>query len=304
REVFEAARQRGLKLGSVNPTYFLSGFHRGSLISPEEKTRQRAIEQTQIAGRIAAELGQGVLSLWFPDGSLYPGQVELRHAYERMRDGLVESLRDVPPTVTVLLEYKLFEPGTYSTVIPDWGTAFLLARHVGRQAGVLVDLGHHPHGTNIEQIVAVLRSEGLPGGFHFNTRYAADDDQAVEPNPELARIFYELLLEEGSGIFPENWTFMLDQASSRENRIEAILHSIDSLQTALARACLVNRKILHQFQRQDDIIAATRFFNQALLQADVRPVLYQARSSRDLPLDPVMAYKASGYQTRIEARRV
>ncbi|HOJ41013.1 MAG TPA: hypothetical protein PK644_11175, partial [bacterium] len=201
-------------------------------------------------------------------------------------------------------EYKLFEPGTYSTVIPDWGTAFLLARHVGRQAGVLVDLGHHPHGTNIEQIVAVLRSEGLPGGFHFNTRYAADDDQAVEPNPELARIFYELLLEEGSGIFPENWTFMLDQASSRENRIEAILHSIDSLQTALARACLVNRKILHQFQRQDDIIAATRFFNQALLQADVRPVLYQARSSRDLPLDPVMAYKASGYQTRIEARRV
>ena len=35
---------------------------------------------------------------------------------------------------------------------------------------MLVDLGHHLHGTNIEQIVALLRAEDRLGGFHFNNR--------------------------------------------------------------------------------------------------------------------------------------
>ena len=43
----------------------------------------------------------------------------------------------------------------------------------------LVDTGHHPHGTNIEHIVATLLDEGALGGFHFNARKYADDDLTV-----------------------------------------------------------------------------------------------------------------------------
>ena len=43
---------------------------------------------------------------------------------------------------------------------PDWGTAALVCRRLGPQAQVLVDTGHHPQGTNIEQIVALLLGRG------------------------------------------------------------------------------------------------------------------------------------------------
>ena len=56
----------------------------------------------------------------------------------------------------VLFEDKVFEPGTYSTTVPDWGTALELSRLAGEKGGVLIDLGHNHHGTNIEQIVATL----------------------------------------------------------------------------------------------------------------------------------------------------
>ena len=59
---------------------------------------------------------------------------------------------------------------------------------------MLVDLGHHLPGANIEQIVAILGAEGRLGGFHFNNRKYADDDLIVgSVNPlELFLIFFEL----------------------------------------------------------------------------------------------------------------
>ena len=94
----------------------------------------------------------------------------------------------------LLVEYKFFEPGFYSTDIPDWGTAAMLCRHLGPQAQVLVDTGHHPQGTNVEQIVAVLLAQRLLGGFHFNNRKYADDDLivgSIDPF-ELFRIMREI----------------------------------------------------------------------------------------------------------------
>jgi len=305
RKVKNEAEQRGLSLGAVNPTYFLVGSHRGSFISPEKKVREAYIEQTVLAGKIAEQLCNGLITLWYPDGSLYPGQIELRTAYEMMRDCLEKAYRRISPGVRILVEYKVFEPGTYSTTVPDWGASFALTRHLGKNAGVLVDLGHHHHGTNIEQIVAMLIAEGIPAGFHFNTRYAADDDHAVEPNPQMARIFYELA--KGDVIFnknvSKNWAYMIDQCGGRENRIQALLHSIDSLQSSLARAFLVNTGALQAIQDSDEIILANRFFNDPIMNADVRPIVMKARIEKGLPIDPVVAYVESGYQKKIEKKR-
>jgi len=177
--VYEYAKEKSISLGAINPTYFLKGSHRGSFTSPEREIRKRYIEQTVIGAEIAKKFGNKLLTLWFPDGSLYPGQIELRENYERMKESLIESYKMIPKDIKILIEYKLFEPGTYSTTIPDWGTSYLLAKSLGENAGVLIDLGHHPHGVNVEQIVAILISENVYGGFHFNTRYAADDDMQL-----------------------------------------------------------------------------------------------------------------------------
>ena len=96
---------------------------------------------------------------------------------------------------------------------------------------------------------------------------------------------------------------MIDQCSSRENRIHAILHSVDSLQLSLAKALLVDAKQIEQYQKDDEIIMANRLFNQALIHADVRPIIYTARLEKNLPLDPLKAYFESEYQSKIETGR-
>jgi L-rhamnose isomerase/sugar isomerase len=301
-DVKKAAESRGLKLGSINPTYFLTGSHTGSLSSYNEKVRERYIEQTILSGKIADELSNKILTLWLPDGSNYPGQIELDKLILNTIDSLKIISENVSNSVKVLIEYKVFEPGTYSTVLADWGSALMMAQSYGPNAGVLIDMGHHYHSTNIEQIVARLINSKIQGGFHFNTRYAADDDHSVEPNPEIARIFYELV--KGDSISgPNKWDLMIDQCSSRENRIQAVIHSIDSLQISLAKAMLVDKKKLMEYQIDDSIILANRFFNNALILADVRPILYKARHNKKLPLDPVEAFVKSGYQSKIEKER-
>jgi L-rhamnose isomerase / sugar isomerase len=301
-EVKNAAESRGLKLGSINPTYFLKGSHTGSLSSYDEKVRERYIEQTILSGKIAEKLSNKLLTIWLPDGTNYPGQLELDKLTRNTIDSLKVISDNVSRSVRVLIEYKVFEPGTYSTVLADWGSALMMAQSYGSNAGVLIDMGHHYHSTNIEQIVARLINSKVHGGFHFNTRYAADDDHSVEPNPENARVFYELV--KGDVIFgPDKWDLMIDQCSSRENRIEAIIHSIDSLQISLAKAMLIDQDRLLEYQKEDKIISANRFFNNALIHADVRPIVYKARINKNLPLDPVETFVQSGYQAKIEKER-
>jgi len=258
-----------------------------------------------LAGEIADKLGVGLVAIWLPDGSNYPGQIDLQKSIASTRNSLREIAANITPDIKVLIEYKVFEPGTYSTEIADWGSAYLLAKEFGPNAGVLVDLGHHFHSANIAQIVARLIDDGIYGGFHFNTRYAADDDHSVEPNAEMARIFYQLV-QGGVVCNPvesKNWVYMIDQCSGRENRMHAIIHSVDSLQYSLAKAYLIDSEKLGEYQKADEIILANRLFNDALLNADVRPIIMQARLEKNLPADPIAAYIESGYQGRIEEDR-
>ncbi len=304
RKVRDECRTRGLELGTVSPSYFLSGSENGSFISPDPKTRRRYLEQTILGGKIAKELGNGVLALWFPDGSLYPGQIELRDAYEMMKKTLKESYISIPKDVLILIEYKVFAPNTYSTVIPDWGTAFILARSLGNNVGVLIDLGHHHLLTNVEQIIAMLLSEQMRSGFHFNTSYAFDDYQSVEPNQQIARIFYELYTGGVvSSSASKNWAYMLDQAISKENRIHALINSIDSLHLSLAKAAIVDTEKIQEVRKAGEIMLANRLFNDALMNADVRAIVAKARMEKDLPPDPMQAYITSGYQQKIESER-
>jgi len=201
KKLRDHAEKRGLEIGSVSPTYFLEGTHFGSLSSNNPEVRRRLIEHSLTASEIASRYADGVLTLWFPDGSLYPGQVNMRTAERNLKEALKEIYQRMPPSVRMLIEYKLFEPGTYHTVVSDFSVASDLARSLGDRAGVLVDLGHHAHGVNVEHIVARLIENAMLGGIHFNSRYAADDDHAVEPNMQVFRVFHELV----TGSFRESY---------------------------------------------------------------------------------------------------
>jgi len=304
KKLRDHAEKRGLEIGSVSPTYFLEGTHFGSLSSNNPEVRRRLIEHSLTASEIASRYADGVLTLWFPDGSLYPGQVNMRTAERNLKEALKEIYQRMPPSVRMLIEYKLFEPGTYHTVVSDFSVASDLARSLGDRAGVLVDLGHHAHGVNVEHIVARLIENAMLGGIHFNSRYAADDDHAVEPNMQVFRVFHELVTGGviGNPDTDKDWIYMIDQCSALENRMHAVLHSVDSLMISYAKALIVEENRLQEYQRKNDVMLANRTLIDAFL-TDVRPIIYMARLEKQLPVDPVEAYVKSGYQQKIEEER-
>ncbi len=236
----EHASGQGIRIGAINPNLFGDDAYRlGSLCHPDERVRAQALEHCRECIEIAQQVGSTIISLWLADGTNYPGQDDLRGRHARLAAGLEEIYRLLPDGMRLLVEYKFFEPGFYSTDLPDWGTAAMLCRRLGPQAQVLVDTGHHPQGTNVEQIVAVLLAEGLLGGFHFNNRKYADDDLivgSIDPF-ELFRIMREIAL---GGT--ENVAFMIDQSHNIEGKIDAMIQSVMNIQTAYAKALLVDER--------------------------------------------------------------
>jgi L-rhamnose isomerase/sugar isomerase len=192
----------------------------------------------------------------------------------------------------LLVEYKFFEPSFYSTDLPDWGTSALICRRLGPQAQVLVDTGHHPQGTNIEQIVAVLLAEELLGGFHFNNRKYADDDLivgAIDPF-ELFRIAREIVRTHDPGSI----ALMIDQSHNVEGKIDAMIQSVGNIQTAYAKALLVDEGRLAAAQNEGDVLGAHRILMEAF-ETDVRPLLAELRGRLGVEADPVEAFRAGGY---------
>ena len=189
---------------------------------------------------IATALGATAQSLWLADGTNYPGQDDLRERRHRMLDCLARVYAALPAEQEFLVEYKFFEPAFYATDLADWGSALLTCLKLGERAKVLVDLGHHAQGTNIEQIVAFLADEGRLGGFHFNNRKYADDDLIVgSVNPfELFLIFVEL---SASDALPR---LTIDQSHNIEAKVEAMTLRVVNLQEAYAKALLVDRSAL------------------------------------------------------------
>jgi L-rhamnose isomerase / sugar isomerase len=294
------ASSLGLRIGAVNPNLFQDPDYKlGSITHTDDRVRAKAVEHLLECVQIATELGSTAQSLWFADGTNYPGQGDLIARRRRMVDALAEVYAALPAEQEMLVEYKLFEPAFYATDLADWGSALLVCQKLGERARVLVDLGHHAHGVNIEQIVAILDDERRLGGFHFNNRKYADDDLIVgSVNPfELFLIFVELAAPSRS--LPR---LTIDQAHNVEAKVEAMVLSVVNIQEAYAKALLVDRDALSAAQASGDVLGA----HEALLDAyrsDVRTLCARVRAAAGAAEDPVAALRASGYLERIVEQR-
>jgi L-rhamnose isomerase / sugar isomerase len=295
-ELLRFVQEEGIRIGAVNPNLFQDDEYRlGSLCHPDAAVRRRALDHCLECVEIAERIGSTIISLWLADGTNYPGQDDLRGRFRRLHEGLDALYAELPEGLRLLVEYKFFEPAFYSTDLPDWGTAALLCHSLGPQAQVLVDTGHHPQGTNIEQIVAVLLEEGVLGGFHFNNRKYADDDLivgSIDPF-ELFRIMSEIAAARRSpAIAPaaEAIAFMIDQSHNVEGKIDAMIQSVVNIQTAYAKALLVDRERLRSAQSAGDVLGAHRVLLDAY-ETDVRPLLAQLRADLGLPADPLAAFR-------------
>jgi len=307
-ELDKYARSLGLRIGAVNPNVFQDDAYKlGSVCNPDPKVRRMAVKHMLECVEIAKQVGSTILSLWFADGTNYPGQDDIRTRKHRMMESLTEVYAAMPPNMRMLIEYKFFEPAFYATDIGDWGMAYTLATKLGPRAQVLVDLGHHPLGTNIEQIVAFLLDEGKMGGFHFNSKKYGDDDLTVGSiNPyELFLIYNELVdaeLDPSTAQTAKAVAYMIDQSHNIEDKVEASIKSVVNIQIAYAQALIVNRQALKAAQLEGRVIDAENCLTDAF-RTDVRPLLAQVRVEMGLAADPLAAYRASGYAERIRQER-
>jgi L-rhamnose isomerase len=298
------ATEQGVELGTINSNTFQDNDYKlGSVTNPDSGVRRKATDHLLECIDVMDRTGSRDLKLWFPDGTNYPGQDDVRTRQDRLAAALRETYDRLGERQRMLLEYKLFEPAFYMTDVPDWGTAYAHCLQLGERARVVIDTGHHAPGTNIEFIVAFLLRAGKLGGFDFNSRFYADDDLMVgAADPfQLFRIMHEIVRADAVG--PESGiAYMLDQCHNIEPKIPAVIRSVMNVQEATAKALLVDRDALAAAQRDGDVLAA----NAALMDgynSDVRPLLRELREDLGLDPDPVGAYARSGYFEKVREQR-
>lgn len=300
-----ACKAHGLLPGSINPNLFQDQIYKyGSFGNPEASVRQRALQHTFDSIEIAAQLNSRDLSLWFADGSNYPGTANMRQRKRWFSECLRAVHEKLLPNQRMLVEYKPFEPAFYHTDVADWGMAVLLARAAGEKAKVLVDTGHHYLSQNIEQIVAWLLSEDMLGGFHFNDRRYADDDLtmgSIDPY-QVFRIFHEIAFFEWETGRGADIAFMIDQSHNLKGKIEAMIQTVAMAQELYSKAALVDHERLAEAQKQCELVRAESLLQDAFA-TDVRPAIQEWRTSKGLPQNPMQAFRQSGYLERITAER-
>jgi len=299
------AGRYGVLPGSINPNLFQDQEYKyGSFGNPDKEVRQRSLQHTKDSIEIARRLHSRDLSMWFADGSNYPGTANIRQRKEWFKECLKAAHNELSPEQRMLVEYKPFEPAFYHTDIADWGMALLLARAAGPQAKVLVDTGHHYAAQNIEQIVAWLLSEDMLGGFHFNDRRYADDDLtigSIDPY-QVFRIFHEIRYFEWETGKTADIAYMVDQSHNLKGKIEAMIQTVTMAQQLFVKAALVDERELATAQKNCDLVRAESLL-QDVFATDVRPAIQAWRKTKGLPQDPMEAFRQSGYLERITKER-
>lgn len=310
QELKAKADALGLGFDAMNSNTFSDGqdqvysYKYGSLSHIDAATRRQAVEHNLECIEIGRALGSKALTVWIGDGSNFPGQSNFTTQFERYLSSMAEIYEALPEDWRLYSEHKMYEPAFYSTVVQDWGTNYLIAQTLGEKAFCLVDLGHHAPNTNIEMIVARLIQFGKLGGFHFNDSKYGDDDLdagSVEPY-RLFLVFNELVDAQHRGVKGFHPAHMIDQNHNVTDPIESLISSANEIRRAYAQALLVDRVALEGYQSENDALMASETLKRAY-RIDVEPILAEARRRSGGAIDPIAAYRASGYRAKVAAER-
>jgi len=125
------------------------------------------------------------------------------------------------------------------------------------------------------------------------------DTGSIDPY-RLFLVFNELVEAEANPDF--NPMHMLDQSHNVTDPIESLMVSATEVQRAYAQALLVDRTALVGFQDANDALMATTTLKRGF-RTDVEPILAMARFETGGAIDPVAAYRASGYRVKVGEQR-
>ena len=301
--VRERAEQMGVGFDAVNSNTFqdqssqAQSYRYGSLTHTSVAVREQAIQHNIECIQLGRTLGSKALTVWVGDGTNFPGQQQLSDSLDRYLDSARAIYAALPGDWRMFIEHKLYEPAFYSTVISDRGTSILVAKELGEQAQCLIDLGHHAPNVNIEQIVARVHAFGKLGGFHFNdSKYGDDDLDSGSINPhQLFLVFNELVIAEQDRRHGFDPAYMIDQSHNITDPVESLLSSAEAIGAAFVKALMVDRHVLSDYQRSNDVLMAFRTLRDAY-GLDACPIVAMARYEAGGAIDPIAAFRESRWR--------
>ena len=95
---------------------------------------------------------------------------------------------------------------------------------------------------------------------------------------------------------------MIDQSHNIEGKIDAMIQSVMNIQTAYAKALLVDDERLAAAQAGGDVLGAHRVVLDAF-ETDVRPLVVRLREVVGVEADPVETFRAGGYAEALARER-
>ena len=219
------------------------------------------------------------ISLWLADGTNYPGQDDLpTRATHGCSTASSRSTRRFPPGCGCSSSTSSSSRASTAPTSPTGARPRSLCRRLGPQAQVLVDTGPPPQGTNVEQIVARAARRGaarrLPLQQPQVRRRRPDRrlDRPVRALPDHAR-------DRACAATPGTIAFMIDQSHNIEGKIDAMIQSVMNIQTAYAKALLVDEAAAGGGAGARETCSAAHRILLEAFETDVRPLLARLRGS-------------------------
>jgi L-rhamnose isomerase/sugar isomerase len=173
KALVEVVREQDLTVGTVLfempslPTPGAEGLGYGSLASPDETVRDKAMQGIQEALAIMRALGGRTLALWLPDGWDSPGQVSYFETALRIEETLMRFYATLTHDEWLLLKCGTPGPARYHTPVSHAGRAMEICGKLGFNARVLLNSPSEGGDRELEQTVAFLLRSDTFGGVHF-----------------------------------------------------------------------------------------------------------------------------------------
>ena len=276
--------------------------------TPTRRCAQQAVEHNIECIEIGETLGSKALTVWIGDGSNFPGQTQLHHAPSSATSTRCSEIYDgAARRLAALHRAQAVRAGVLLDRRAGLGHQLPRSRsELGPKAFCLVDLGHHAPNVNIEMIVARLiqfrQARRLPlQRFQVRRRRPRRRlDRPVPAVPGLQRAGRRRASARRQGFEP---AYMIDQSHNVTDPIESLMRQRDRDRSApMRRRCSSTATALDGYQEQQrradgDADAEGRLPHRR--RADPRHGAPETGGA----IDPVAAYRASGYRGKVAAER-
>ena len=244
-------------------------FAKGGFSSPDDTTRAVAVQLSNEAIDLAADVGAHMIIWPGIEGYNYPFQTPYASSWQRFIDGVGEAAQHAKDKgVTIFLEHKNSEPAM-KIFMRNIGMTLHVIHTLRRQGidnvSVNMDWQHLiMNGENLAEYAALLAAEGLLGHQHANSGWGTfDDDNMVGATAFMETI--ELAVELCRAGYGQNGERLgFDLYPYTEDAVDAVKRSVLQWRFIDGIAAKLDGDALREAQQRKDAVRAYELVYAAL----------------------------------------